>query len=238
MGVIFNHIHIYDEIIKKNNIMERRNRCFEDKGMEEHTTHSLHNNKIKHNISKSVQLTTNTKTIHPLPCKSKSETNLSKYNLNTITEPEHPQNNNENDNDNDNDNETSKEKQRILDKQLVDYALKRGIFSFQEEPIPLTNNDEHTFLKQEEPSPYTTNFTQSFTYLLPENYHPKSTLKVATPIYYDTISYSILKDKLKTVIIPSILNNINAGNLNKALSQSEDLLFYLTQIIPIEPHNK
>lgn len=229
IGVIFNHIYIYDEIIIKNNVMERSNN---------------NNNKLKHISSKSVQLRTKIRNINPLPRKSKSEVNLLKYNLNTlitITERhEHSQSNNINDNDNDNYNEILKlkEQQRTLDKQLVDYALKRGILHFQEEPIPITNNDEPAFLKQEKPSPYTTTFTQSFTNLLPENYISKNPLKLPTPIHYDTISYSILKDKLNTVLIPSILKNVNKRNLTKALSQSEELLFYLTQIIPIETNNK
>ena len=200
------------------------------------------NNEIKHNSSKSVQLITTVKNTHLLSRKSKSEVNLSKYNLNiliTATEQhKHSQSNNENDNDNYNETLKLKEQQRILDKQLVDYALKRGIFHFQEEPIPITNTNEPSILKQEKPSPYTTTFTQTFTNLLPENYISKNPLKLPTPIHYDTISYSILKDKLNTVLIPSILKNINKRNLTKALSQSEELLFYLTQIIPIETNNK
>lgn len=199
-------IYIYDEIIKTNNVMERSN-----------------NNKLKHNRSKSVQLTT--RNINPLSRKSKSEVNLFKYNLNILitTTEQHEQLQSYNINDNDNYNETLKlkEEQRILDKQLVDYALKRGIFHFQEEPIPITNNNEPSFLKQEKPSPYTTTFTQSFTNLLPENYISKNPLKLPTPIHYDTISYSILKDKLNTVLIPSILKSVNKRNLTKALSQSE-----------------
>lgn len=200
------------------------------------------NNEIKHNSSKSVQLITTVKNTHLLSRKSKSEVNLSKYNLNTLItateQHEHSQSNNENDNDNYNETLKLKEQQRILDKQLVDYALKRGIFHFQEEPIPITNTNEPSILKQEKPSPYTTTFTQTFTNLLPENYISKNPLKLPTPIHYDTISYSILKDKLNTVLIPSILKNINKRNLTKALSQSEELLFYLTQIIPIETNNK
>ena len=200
------------------------------------------NNEIKHNSSKSVQLITTVKNTHLLSRKSKSEVNLSKYNLNiliTATEQhKHSQSNNENDNDNYNETLKLKEQQRILDKQLVDYALKRGIFHFQEEPIPITNTNEPSILKQEKPSPYTTTFTQTFTNLLPENYISKNPLKLPTPIHYDTISYSILKDKLNTVLIPSILKNINKRDLTKALSQSEELLFYLTQIIPIETNNK
>ena len=200
------------------------------------------NNERKHNSSKSVQLITTVKNTHLLSRKSKSEVNLSKYNLNTLItateQHEHSQSNNENDNDNYNETLKLKEQQRILDKQLVDYALKRGIFHFQEEPIPITNTNEPSILKQEKPSPYTTTFTQTFTNLLPENYISKNPLKLPTPIHYDTISYSILKDKLNTVLIPSILKNINKRDLTKALSQSEELLFYLTQIIPIETNNK
>ena len=200
------------------------------------------NNEIKHNSSKSVQLITTVKNTHLLSRKSKSEVNLSKYNLNTLItateQHEHSQSNNENDNDNYNETLKLKEQQRILDKQLVDYALKRGIFHFQEEPIPITNTNEPSILKQEKPSPYTTTSTQTFTNLLPENYISKNPLKLPTPIHYDTISYSILKDKLNTVLIPSILKNINKRDLTKALSQSEELLFYLTQIIPIETNNK
>ena len=200
------------------------------------------NNEIKHNSSKSVQLITTVKNTHLLSRKSKSEVNLSKYNLNTLItateQHEHSQSNNENDNDNYNETLKLKEQQRILDKQLVDYALKRGIFHFQEEPIPITNTNEPSILKQEKPSPYTTTFTQTFTTFLPENYISKNPLKLPTPIHYDTISYSILKDKLNTVLIPSILKNINKRDLTKALSQSEELLFYLTQIIPIETNNK
>ena len=200
------------------------------------------NNEIKHNSSKSVQLITTVKNTHLLSRKSKSEVNLSKYNLNTLItateQHKHSQSNNDNDNDNYNETLKLKEQQRILDKQLVDYALKRGIFHFQEEPIPITNTNEPSILKQEKPSPYTTTFTQTFTNLLPENYISKNPLKLPTPIHYDTISYSILKDKLNTVLIPSILKNINKRDLTKALSQSEELLFYLTQIIPIETNNK
>jgi hypothetical protein len=233
--------------------MERSDGCFEDnkdkdKEMEEeHTICSLvYNTKIKHNVSKSVQLTVTssaTTHIHHVSRKSKSEVHLSKYNLNTlnniIEHPEHSQSNNTNNNNNDN--EASKEQQRILDKQLVNYALQRGIFSFQEDPIPLTTtttNNEPPFPQHNEPPPYTTSFTQSYTTLLPENYTPQNLLKLSAPIYYDTISYSILKDKLNTILLPSILKNINKHNLNKALSQSEELLFYLTQIIPIETNNK
>ena len=80
-----------------------------------------------------------------------------------------------------------------------------------------------------------TEFKQQTTNLLNNfKYKKEKKLDIELPVVFRDVDYIYLLSHIKQEMIPDIINLIEKNNLEKALSQSELILYYLTNIIPKE----
>ena len=80
-----------------------------------------------------------------------------------------------------------------------------------------------------------TEFKQQTTNLLNNfKYKKEKKLDIELPVVYRDVDYIYLLSHIKQEMIPDIIDLIEKNNLEKALSQSEMILYYLTNIIPKE----
>ena len=85
------------------------------------------------------------------------------------------------------------------------------------------------------PLPVPIEFKQQTTNLLNNFIYKKDKkLDIELPVVYRDVDYIYLLSHIKQEMIPDIINFTEKNNLEKALSQSEMILYYLTNIIPKE----
>ena len=101
-------------------------------------------------------------------------------------------------------------------------------------------NIQNTNQKKEQviisnPLPVPIEFKQQTTNLLKDFiYKKEKKLDIELPVVFRDVDYIYLLSHIKQEMIPDIINLIEKNNLEKALSQSELILYYLTNIIPKE----
>jgi hypothetical protein len=98
--------------------------------------------------------------------------------------------------------------------------------------FPTDNNINNDFNKnisnekKEEFKQLTTNLLDNYSLPLDEN------ISIDFPVKYKSIPYKNLYNYIKNTLFPSIEQNLQNNQLKKCLKESEQLLYYLTNISP------